>query len=168
MRAIQKAKPKGSKMKLKLTDFDYTYHGSTSLGNNIFGDHIYHNVTACNELIIDDQTKLLCVYRTGVYYEYNDIDYPSNCMALYDYDSSPVINMIDDLGELWFEEFSEDKQETLDEIKKLCPSLDSFEKVEKVYFALRDNVPSVDDFIETSEDLGDYNEDDEGNLTLKK
>ncbi len=154
-------------MVLKTTRFEFVHHYSKLAGNSILGDYVYHEATAHNSIIIDDVEYTAC-YQTGDNSYYYDC--PSNTLKLSDYSTSELLILIDSIFQCEFENDLEDIQETVEEIQKLCPSLNTVDKIYQAWEMLRDNLPRLYDYIDFdiyTDNLDDYNEDEEGRLTPK-
>jgi hypothetical protein len=154
-------------MKIKTTAFEFEHHYSELAGNSTLGYYIYHEATAYNSIIIDGVEHTAC-YQTGnisLFYFC-----PSNDLQLTDYSTSELLYLIDSIYQNDFENDLEDIQETVEAIQELCPGLDTVDKIYEVWEVLRDNVPQLSDYIDFNiytDNLDDYNEDEEGRLTPK-
>jgi len=67
-------------MKTKISDFDFEIQGQTIVGKQN-QQYIYNNVDIFNTINIDD-VDYIPVYQTGMYYEMNDINCPTNNIEL--------------------------------------------------------------------------------------
>lgn len=156
-------------MNIKTTSFEFEHHYSKQAGNSTLGYYVFHSVTAYNSIIIDDVEYTAC-YQTGdINYYY---DCPSNILKLTDYSTSELLILIQEwaINNIYWTDNKCDLSE-IKEIQKLCPTLDSVEKINRVWQVLHDNGPSLSDFIDLdiyTDNLDDYNEDVEGRLTLKQ
>lgn len=154
-------------MSIKTTSFEFEHHRSTLAGNSALGYYVYHEATAYNSIIIDDVEYTAC-YQTG-YVEYY-YDCPSNELKLSDFSTSEVLILIDSIYQCDFENDLKDIQETVEEIQRLCPSLNTVDKIYQVWEVLRDNIPYLNQYIDFdvyTDNLDDYDEDEEGRLTPK-
>lgn len=154
-------------MKIITTEFTFEHGYSKSAGNSALGYYVYHNATAYNTIIIDDVEYTAC-YQTGEITYYYDC--PSNDLRLSDYSTSELLILIDNIYECDFENDFNDKEDTIQEIRELCPGLDSVDKIYQVWKVLRDNMPHLSDCIDLdiyTDNLDDYIEDEEGRLTPK-
>jgi len=154
-------------MYLETTGFEFEHHYSKLAGNSALGYYVYHCATAYNTIVIDGVEHTAC-YQTGEISYYYDC--PSNDLRLSDYSTSELLILIDSIYENDFEDDLKDIEETVEEIQKLCPGLDSVDKIYEVWEVLRDNLPQLSDYIDFdiyTDDVDDYNEDEEGRLTPK-
>lgn len=157
-------------MNISTTSFDYNYHNSQKAGNSTHGRYVLHNIDVYNVIKVDG-IELQAVYQCGMSYDYNDYNCPSPNLALSEAGgTSKVLAKIDRLYESDFED-EESILETLEEVKELCHVIDSIEKLKAVYDALKDNKPTLTNFLDPDEytdDFDDYIEDEaSGLLTLK-
>ncbi len=143
-------------MKIVFKDICEECHPSTKKGNSTHGYYVYHNIDVVKEIVINDTIILICVFQTGNSFDYNDYDYPSNKFDVFEEGTSEVLCLINERGED-DDTTSEDALEFLEQIKELEPFLETFEKINELYLALRDEVPSCD----LSEDCDDYEIDEE-------
>ncbi len=134
-------------MNITTTAYRLTQHRIELCSDNIT---IHHNCTLENQIIIDS-VAYNAVYKTGESCEYNDYNYPSNCLELTDSISgtSETLELIykltikDIIGE------TEQTIETLEELKELSPNIDTIEKLLQVYEAICANAPgSVFDYLD--------------------
>jgi hypothetical protein len=132
-------------MKIETTDFESNYHDSQKAGNSTYGEYMLHNIDVYNKIIVDG-AELWAVYQTGQSYDHNDYDCPSPDLALSeDGGTSKVLTKIDRLYESDFDD-EEAIMEALEEVKGLCPVIDSVEKLKAVYDALNGNLPVLSDY----------------------
>lgn len=155
-------------MNIKTTLFDFEHHYSKQAGNSALGYYIFHGVTAHNSIIIDD-IEYTAVYQNGAaYYCYTS---PSNALELSSWGTSELLFLIESFYETDFDDDLKNAQDAVNEIQELCPTFDSVDKIYQVWQVLRDNRPSLSDFIDFdvyTDNIDDYVEDEIGHLTLKK
>lgn len=156
-------------MKIKTTEFEFEHHYSKLAGNLALGYYVHHCATAFNTIIIDG-VEHTAYYSTGQI-SYCNYDCPSNDLRLdVDFSTSQLLILIDSIYQNDFDNDLADIEETVQEIQELCPGLDSVDKIYEVWEVLRDNVPHLSDCIDLdiyTDNLDDYNEDEEGRLTPK-
>lgn len=155
-------------MKITTTPFQFVHHYSKLAGNSTLGYYIYHEATAHNSIIIDGVEHTAC-YQTGSISLFYFC--PSNDLQLTDYSTSELLYLIDSIYQCEFENDLADIQEKVEEIQKLCPSLNTVDKIYQVWEVLRDNQPRLNDYIDFdvyTDNIDDYEEDETGHLTLKQ
>lgn len=156
-------------MSIKTTSFDFEHHYSKQVGNSALGYYVFHAVTAYNSIIIDDAEYTAC-YQTGdINYYY---DCPSNTLKLSDFSTSELLFLIQEWA-IKNTYYTDNKCDLSDikEIQELCPVLDTPDKIYQVWQVLHDNRPSLSDFIDFdvyTNNLDDYEKNENGHLTLKK
>ena len=153
---------------IETTRFEFVHHYSKLAGNSTLGYYVYHEATAYNSIIIDGVEHTAC-YQTGdISYFY---DCPSNTLKLTDFSTSPLLILIRDwaINNIYWTDNKCDLSD-IKEIQKLCPTLNNVEKINQAWEVLRDNLPRLSDYIDFdiyTDNLDDYNEDEEGRLTPK-
>lgn len=157
-------------MKIITTAFDSQYHYTERKGNNHFGDYVRHNLDAFNTIKVD-AFAMDAVYQTGCSFDYGDYNCPSPKLELSaDGGTHAALIRINEFSERDFIDEPLDA-ETIAEFAELCPPCDTLEKMHQLYNALNDNLPQVQDFLDTntySDDLNDYSEDEETNVLTPK
>lgn len=137
-------------MNIYPTKFEYKHYSTEQTKSRIHGPYAYHNVDAWNTINFEG-IELNALYQTGLSYLHNDYDYPSNELELsdaFDPDLGGTSEVLLILNNLYESDFSDQEKmaEILDEIKKLCPVVDSIKNIFELYQALMDNKPNLADF----------------------
>jgi hypothetical protein len=125
-------------MKLTKTELKYKYINTQKLWLNVPISYIAHFCNAHNQIIIDDELTLDAYYTAIIT---KDNEKP----LLYS-KSSDLLYCIDQLYEMDFEE-DDYINDRLQEIKEICPKINTVEKLWQIYEFLMDNRPSFYDFI---------------------
>lgn len=148
-------------MQITTTPFNHHYRHSQLAGNATAGRYIIHNIDVSNTLIIDG-IELNAVYQCGVSYNNNDLGCPNPKLELSPAGgTSDVLLLINRLYDTDFE-FEASILATLEDVKALCPAIDSVKKLKAVYDELNDNLPILAYFLDADEytdDPADYLED---------
>jgi hypothetical protein len=163
-------------MNISTTEFVSKHCHSKKEGNYLHGRYAFHCVYAYNDIKIDD-IELRAHYETGELYNYEDYDCPSNELELSEgssilpgAESSEVLIIINKLYESDFDDDEEKINDVLEEVKELCPVIDSADKLYDLYMELNANKPDLWEFLDLelyTENLEDYIEDENGYLRLK-
>lgn len=136
-------------MKIEATKFDYNYHYSEIRRDG----EIRHVITVYNQIIVDG-VALNAVYQTGDVL----IDYSLPRLDL-SLQYSEGHELLGELDRLYEEDFEDDLEDILTLAKETVPSLDSVEKLHKLYLVLMDNLPVLSDFLDQryfTENIEDY------------
>lgn len=156
-------------MKITREEFEFKHHSFEKAKIIGYKEYVYHDLDAWNKIIIDD-VEFYAFYQTGLYYEYDNYNCPTNDLSLSDCNTSKELLIIDKLYEDDIFNNTEDAQEALEELIEMGSNIDTLDKMLEVKEFLNDNRPySAIDFIDDlghSDDIKNYNEDEDGFLTL--
>ena len=151
-------------MKITTTRFESNCHGVQVAGNNTYGRYVLVGIDVFNDIIVDD-IALNAVYQTATGYDHNDYSCPSPELGLSDGGGAhAVLCKVDSLYATDFDD-EEVINEVLEYVSERCPPVNSVEKLRQLYDALNDNLPMLADHSDASDNLDDYAESDDGELT---
>lgn len=153
-------------MTINASEIDFNLHGVERYGSQLRGFYPLYLSTATKNIEVNG-VIFVAVYQTGVSYDYEDYNYPSNTLELSgEGGTSEELMMIDAVleDELLEEQAAEAFNDVKDALK-----LNSIEEFREIWSLLRDK-PNLASHLDDSHnfDIDAYNEDEHTReLTLK-
>jgi hypothetical protein len=147
-------------MNISRTEFDSNRYDSEKVGNHTYGRYVFHSMDVYNIIKIEN-LELQAIYQNGISYYHEDDDCPSNELELSELGGSDKVLV--KINEITETDFDNKKwiNEILEEVKELCPVIDSLDKLKEVYKVLKDNQPRISDYVDDSEIDIDEDEDED-------
>ncbi|SGZ02118.1 hypothetical protein [Moritella viscosa] len=156
---------------IKTTLFTSNVKCSERRGNKSHYEYVYHDVDILNVFQIGD-LSFDAMYQTGMYFDRNDYDCPTNKLSLSDSDcTDDFLIKIDKFCEVDFDHMNEeDEVELIEELKEYCNKIESIECIYKIWYVLRDNQHDANfelSSLDLSDDLSDFKEDEDTGYLIK-
>ena len=135
-------------IKLDRTNFDFKYYGAEERYNRLMrNSYVFHELAVFNEILINDQS-FYCEYQTGVSYQNNDYNAPSNKLEIYEDNSCGLACLLHQMYEDYFED-DELINQKLEEAQKHCEHIKNIDDLFELYVFFNDNDPGfVEDYID--------------------
>lgn len=140
------------KLTLRKTTFDYNLYDRRKIFSATWGNYTYYTIDMWNSIVINDKAYR-ALYQAGHFFHGNDLNAPTNEMAIYLESSHPLFEILMEIDKKDFQNEVAMK-EFLEQIQEIEPAIDNSEKLKELYTLFIENTPVIDaDFAKTLDEL---------------
>lgn len=150
-------------MNISKSQLDYEYHRTKVVSSNLAGDYVIHQADIFCNITINEQT-FQAVFQAGNSYLFNDYSLPCPKFEISrEGGADELLEIIDCLYESDFDDEDGIIDEQFEEIRDLCPAIESIEDLFEVWQFLRDLTGDVNALDIASNDPEDWEYDEHEN-----